>query len=525
MRLARAAVRASILIVISALGVSLTLQINTPMITQIQSLYGVTEAFPNLSFNQPVGINYAGDGTNRLFAVAQQGEIYVFENSENTIAANVFLDIKDRVLFGGEQGLLGLAFHPNYASNGFFYVDYTAENPRRTVISRFSVSQGNMDQADKNSEQVILEVMQPYSNHNGGQIAFGPDGYLYVALGDGGSGGDPQGNGQDRSTLLGSILRIDVDTLSEGKEYGVPVDNPFVGNTQGYREEIYAYGLRNPWRFSFDPVTGWLWTGDVGQNRLEEIDIIENGKNYGWNIMEGNLCYSPSEGCNRTGLELPLWEYGRDLGISVTGGFVYRGSKFPDLIGAYVYGDYGSGRIWALEYSGADDPVNVELINTNLNIASFGVDKENELYICAFDNKIYKLTSLFETAPEISAPIQVPTEPTPDQVVQVAVRVTANNGVREVILSYNNNNEWTNVTMSLVGEETYTADIPAMPDQTQVNYRIIAYDNLDNIAVKDNLGEFYNYLVIPEFPSVTILVAVFIIVTLAAVTRKPVKKT
>lgn len=524
MKFARAAVLAIILIAISALGVSLILRDNSLALTEIQSLYGVTEAFPNLSFNQPVGIYHAGDGTNRLFVVAQQGEIYVFENSEDMPTAKVFLDIKDRVLFGGEQGLLGLAFHPNFASNGFFYLDYTAENPRRTVIARFSVSQGNPDQGDKNSEQVILEVMQPYVNHNGGQIAFGSGGYFYVALGDGGSGGDPLGNGQDRSTLLGSILRLDVDTSSEGREYGIPADNPFVGNTQGYREEIYAYGLRNPWRFSFDTVTGWLWTGDVGQDRMEEIDIVEKGGNYGWNIMEGSLCYSPSEGCNRTGLELPLWEYGRDLGVSVTGGFVYRGSKFPDLIGVYVYGDYGSGRIWALEYNGIDDPDNMELLDTNLSITSFGVDEENELYICAFDNNIYKLTSSVATSPEIRAPVQVPLEPTPDQVVKVTVNVTANNGVRKVILSYSNNTEWTNVTMSLVTENSYTADIPAMPDQTQVKYRIIAYDNLNNVAVDDNLGGFYNYLVIPEFPSVTIFTTVFIIVTLVAVTRKLVKE-
>lgn len=505
MKFARAAVLAMILVVASALGVSLIFLGNNQAFTEIQGLYGVTEAFPNLSFDQPVGIYHAGDGTNRLFVVAQQGEIYVFENSEDVLTASVFLDIRDRVLYGGEQGLLGLAFHPNFASNGFFYVDYTAENPRRTVIARYSVAQSNPDQGDKNSEEVLLEVLQPYSNHNGGQITFGPDDYLYVALGDGGSGGDPSGNGQNRATLLGSILRIDVDSPSEGRNYGIPADNPFVGNTQGYREEIYAYGLRNPWRFSFDPVTAWLWTGDVGQDRIEEIDIIEKGKNYGWNIMEGSLCYSPSEGCNRTGLELPLWEYGHDLGISVTGGFVYRGSKLPALIGAYIYGDYGSGRIWALEYNGVGDPVNTELFDTNLNIASFGVDEENEIYICAFDDKIYKLTPSDTTPPSISTPVHVPSEPTPDQEVRVTVDVTDDSGVGEVVLSYRNNGEWTNITMSLVTEDAYAADIPAMPDQTQVKYRIIAYDNLNNVAVDDNLGLFYTYMVIPEFPSWTLV--------------------
>ncbi len=318
--------------------------------------------------------------------------IYVFENLKNVTTANIFLDIRDRVLFGGEQGLLGFAFHPNFTENGYFYVDYTADNPRRTVIARYSVVQNNLNEADKNSEEVLLEVEQPYSNHNGGQIAFGPDGYLYIALGDGGSAGDPLGNGQNRSTLLGSILRIDVDSTSAGMNYGVPSDNPFVDNTEGYREEIYAYGLRNPWRFSFDPVTGWLWAGDVGQNRREEIDIIEKSKNYGWNIMEGSLCYSPPENCDQTGLYLPIWDYSHDQGYSITGGFVYRGSELTELIGSYIYGDYGSGRIWALSYDGVNDPVNTELLNTNLNIASFGVDGENEIYICAFDGKIYKLT-------------------------------------------------------------------------------------------------------------------------------------
>ena len=258
----------------------------------------------------------------------------------------------------------------------------------------------------------------------------------------------------------------------------------------------------------------------VGQNRIEEIDIIEKGRNYGWNTMEGSLCYSPSEGCDRTGLELPLWEYGRDLGISVTGGFVYRGSKLPELIGAYIYGDYGSGRIWALEYNGVDDPVNTELLVTGFNIASFGVDEENELYICAFDDKIYKLVSSDTTPPSISTPVHMPSEPTPDQGVMVTVNVIDDSGVRELILSYSNNSDWTNITMSLVTGNVYVDHIPAMPDQTQVKYRIIAYDNLNNVAVDDNLGLFYNYMVIPEFPSVAIFVAVFVIVTLIAVTRK-----
>jgi glucose/arabinose dehydrogenase len=336
MKTARTVFMAIMLLAISALCVSLILRYKIQVETEIQSIYEVTDAFPNLSFNRPVGVYHAGDGTNRLFVIDQQGEILVFENSKNTQTSEVFLNIRDRVLYGGEQGLLGLAFHPNFASNGLFYVDYTADNPRRTVIARYTVAQGNPNQGNENSEKVVMEVYQPYSNHNGGQIAFGPDGYLYVALGDGGSGGDPLGNGQNRSTMLGSILRIDVNT---GGGYGVPADNPFIGNTHGYRDEIYAYGFRNPWRFSFDPVTGWLWAGDVGQSQREEVDIIEKGGNYGWNIMEGSLCYNPSSGCEQTGLELPILDYDRNLGYSVTGGFVYRGTELPGLTGAYIYGD------------------------------------------------------------------------------------------------------------------------------------------------------------------------------------------
>ena len=238
---------------------------------------------------------------------------------------------------------------------------------------------------------MILEVPQPYGNHNGGQLAFGPDGFLYIALGDGGSGGDPHHHGQDRTTLLGSILRIDIDRTQGGKNYAVPHDNPFAGNTEGFREEIFAYGLRNPWRFSFDPQTKRLWAGDVGQDRpIEEIDIIEKGKNYGWNIMEGTLCYNPPSGCKTEGLEKPVWEYTRDDGRSITGGFVYRGKKVPALFGKYIYADFVSGRIWALEYNGKNPATNALIFhNPNLYISSFGTDRQNELYFCSFDGRIY----------------------------------------------------------------------------------------------------------------------------------------
>lgn len=478
--------------------------------------YEVGVAFPNLSFSSPVGIYNAGDGSNRLFVVEQQGIIWVFENTKNATAANVFLDISDKIIYGGERGLLGLAFHPNFTENGYFYVYYTANNPLRSVFSRFTISANNPNEANVTSEFALLQVLQPFENHNGGQIAFGPDNYLYIALGDGGGAGDPLGNAQNRSTLLGSILRIDVNSASGGLNYSIPNDNPFVGNAQGYREEIFAYGLRNPWRFSFDPVTGWLWAADVGQNRIEEIDIIEKGKNYGWNIMEGSLCYSPSTGCNQTGLELPIWEYNHSLGFSVTGGFVYHGLRLNELKDAYIYGDYGSGRIWALWYNGTGEPVNVELVDTALNIPSFGVDEMGEIYICAFDGKIYQLNVVDDVPPEIGVPYHTPTEPMPNQEVKVDVNVTdAVSGVREVILSYSNDTLWTNVTMILVGGDTYTGNITAMPYQTQVKYRIIAHDNADNTAVNDNSGLFYTYTVIPEFSSIQIL-AVLMAITLIA---------
>jgi len=351
---------------------------------QGQYIYGIEVAFPQLTFNQPLGILSAADGSNRLFLVEQAGIIKVFRNSADTASLTVFLDIRNRVLFSGEQGLLGMAFHPNFASNGYFYVDYVAPNPTRTVIARYKVTQGNPNLADGASELIILEIAQPFSNHKGGQIAFGPDGYLYVGMGDGGSGGDPLGNGQNRSTLLGKILRIDIDTLSPGRNYGIPGDNPFIGNTLGYREEIYAYGFRNPWRFSFDSVTGNLWVGDVGQNRIEEIDVVEKGKNYGWNIMEGSLTFSSG---SQAGLELPFYEYDHTLGNAIIGGHVYHGLALSEISNQYVYGDYGSGLIWAL----ATNRTNTFLHDSNLAISSFGVDETKELFICAFDGKIYKL--------------------------------------------------------------------------------------------------------------------------------------
>ena len=315
------------------------------------------------------------------------GLIYVFENRRNVTEANIFLDIHNRVHLGA---FLGLAFDPNFTKNGHFYVNYLADNPLRTIISQWSILPNNPNKADEKSEKILLEIPQLFDSHSGGQLAFGPDHYLYIALGDGSPYGDILGNAQNRSSLLGKILRIDVNNPSQGRNYGIPADNPFEGNTVGYKEEIYAYGFRNPWRFSFDSVTGKLWVGDVGQDRMEEIDVVEKGRNYGWNIMEGTLPYAGNNE-NVTGLVPPIWEYGRDQGNATIGGFVYRGPELKELIGSYIYGDYVSGRIWALNSYDTSNPVNKELLKTDLRITSFGIDEENDFYICADDGRIYRI--------------------------------------------------------------------------------------------------------------------------------------
>jgi glucose/arabinose dehydrogenase len=352
--------------------------------------YEVVVAFPGLTFTRPVDLQDPGDGSGRLFVVEQEGRIIVFPDTSSAQQSNaqVFLDIRGRVNSqGNEEGLLGLAFPPDVVNHFFVYYTLLEGTQRKNRVSRFSVS-ADPNQADPNSEQPVITIDDPYSNHNGGQIAFGPDEYLYIGFGDGGSANDPANSGQDRTGLLGDIVRIDVDSMP----YAIPPDNPFVGNSQGYREEIYAWGLRNPWRFSFDPVTGWLWCGDVGQNQWEEIDLIEKGKNYGWKIMEGFVCRPPTTGCNTTGLEPPIWVYEHGgSGASVTGGYVYRGSRLSGLVGAYIYADYISGEIWALRYTGPGTAANTLLQDTNLGIASFGVNAENELFICAFNGKIYTL--------------------------------------------------------------------------------------------------------------------------------------
>jgi glucose/arabinose dehydrogenase len=346
----------------------------------------LVNAFPNLRFTKPLFITHSNDETDRIFVVQQDGLIRVFANDSAISSYSTFLDVSDKISSSsGEQGLLGLAFHPDFRENGYFFVDYTAPNPRRTVVARYSVMTGNSNKADSLSELKLLEIDQPFSNHNGGMLMFGKDGYLYIGMGDGGSGGDPYGNAQNLGVLLGKILRINVDSAAATTNYAIPPDNPFKGNTQGYREEIYAWGMRNPWRFSQDPVTGQTWVGDVGQDDWEEVDVLQKGLNYGWRTMEGTHCYNPRTGCDETGLTLPIKDYPHASGdCSITGGYVYRGKNRPDLVGAYIYGDYCTGRIWMLRYQDGQVTTDSLLIQAPFEISSFGVDQENELYVCNY---------------------------------------------------------------------------------------------------------------------------------------------
>jgi uncharacterized repeat protein (TIGR03806 family) len=341
-------------------------------------------AFPNLSFNSPIQLTNAGDGTDRVFVVEQRGVIRVFANNDAVGSAAVFLDIDNLVRSGGERGLLGLAFDPNFAQNQKFYVYYT-DNGGDTVVARYRAVAGT-NRADPNSGQVILQVSQPYGNHNGGMIAFGADDMLYIGMGDGGSGGDPQGHGQNRRTLLGSILRINPHNSAT---YTIPTDNPFVNTGGGVRGEIWAYGIRNPWRFSFDRTSGDLWVGDVGQNAVEEIDIIRRGGNYGWNVREGDRAYNG--GAPASNFDEPAYAYDQALGRSVIGGYVYHGSRVPGLQGIYVYGDYTSGRIWSLKYRNGQVEFNREVTSVN-QLCAFGEDESGELYAVSHGGNLYKFS-------------------------------------------------------------------------------------------------------------------------------------
>ena len=350
----------------------------------------VARAFKQLDFRGLTNLAQPAAGDDRLFATEQSGRVLAFANHQEANEVEVFLDIRGRVNdSGSEEGLLGLAFDPNFQENGYFYVYYSASGPRRSVVSRFGLSDDGR-RADPDSELMIMEIEQPFRNHNGGQLAFGPDGYLYIGLGDGGSAGDPMGHGRNTSTLLGSILRIDVSESNDASPYAIPSDNPMLGDVDA-RGEIWAYGLRNPWRFTFDRETGEMWAGDVGQNSLEEVDLVEPGGDYGWNTLEGTRCFSPRASCDPSGTVLPVWEYPTGEACSVIGGYVYRGDRIPSLYGAYVFADYCSGQIWGLRYDGREVTEFLLLGETGLRIASFGQARDGELYVLSQNSGVYRL--------------------------------------------------------------------------------------------------------------------------------------
>ncbi len=356
-------------------------------------------AFPNIKWEgwspvtedgkvvpmRPIVLTHANDGSNRTFMATQRGKIYVFNGKQNATSAKLFLDISKKVSYKSkqnEEGFLGLSFHPQYKQNGKFAVYYTTVAKEKTsIIATYTVSKDDPNKADASSETVIMTIDQPYWNHNGGAVEFDSKGYLYIALGDGGNGNDPHGNGQNLGTLLGSILRIDISKQENGKNYAIPTDNPFV-NTKGARPEIYAHGLRNPWRFSFDRKTGHMWVADVGQNLFEEIDIVTKGGNYGWNLRESAHPFGAKQATETTKLIDPIWEYDHEVGKSITGGYVYRGKQFPELVGAYVYADYVTGKIWALKYDEANKKViwNKSIPSPKFPIMSFGEDAQGELF-------------------------------------------------------------------------------------------------------------------------------------------------
>jgi len=336
---------------------------------------------------QPLYVTHAGDGSGRLFIVEQGGRIRLL--SQGTLQSVPFLDISELVLAGGERGLLGLAFHPDYARNGRLFVSYTRQPDGATVVAEYRRG-SQADHADR-QERRLMVVLQPFANHNGGMIAFGPDGSLYIGRGDGGGRGDPDDRGQNPNELLGKILRLDVN---RGEPYAIPEDNPYASG--GGRSEIFAIGLRNPWRFSFDRETGSLWAGDVGQYLWEEVNLVVKGGNYGWRLMEGRHCFIPQTGCDKPGLQRPVLEYGHEAGrCSITGGYVYRGTSYAALKGWYVYGDYCSGEIFGA-WLGAGDRQQVMgaplvLLRSGFRISSFGEDEAGELYVVDHGGGVYRL--------------------------------------------------------------------------------------------------------------------------------------
>lgn len=399
----------------------------TQLVAQTLPTIKLQRVFPKLADERPVWMSEAPDGSGRLFVVYQPGKILIVKKGSDGGDAKEFFNIVDRQPnFDNEDGLLSIAFHPGFVTNHLFYVYYNQKNPAnqnskplnfpyRSVISEFKISANDPDQADLKSERIVLEVPQPFGNHKGGQISFGPDGYLYLGLGDGGAGGDPFGSGQSTATLLAKMLRLDVNTrdrVGNGDRahelgYGIPKDNPFVHeNGANARHEIYAYGLRNPWRYSFDRVTGALWIGDVGQDLWEEVDLCVNGGNYGWSVREGAHHFKPGpdgakyvepviEYPHRPNLQPQAMFPDHSIGLCVIGGYVYHGKESPALEGIYIYGDYNLGTFWGLRYDYAAQKVTAHgtLLQQPNNICSFAEDNDGEIYALMQDGKIFRLTA------------------------------------------------------------------------------------------------------------------------------------
>ena len=332
-------------------------------------------------------LTYPAGDDKRLFAMDQRGLIFWFENRADVETSKRFLDIQKKVTKwsdngANEQGLLGLAFHPKFKSNGEFFVCYTKKENDRTIVARYRLSKTDPNVADPDSEEIILDVEQPFKNHNGGSIEFGPDGYLYIALGDGGSRNDPNASGQNRTQLLGSILRIDVDGKTDSLKYAIPKDNPFVG-VDGVRPEIFAHGLRNPWRIAFDKKTGRFWCGDVGQDLWEEVNVITKGGNYGWSNHEGSHAFGNRPDVKGVSAAIePVWEYDHSVGKSITGGRVYNSDRLPQLTGKYIYADYVSGSVWALTYDEKTGKAsrNDQLLEKGIPVLAFGEDQKGDVY-------------------------------------------------------------------------------------------------------------------------------------------------
>lgn len=360
----------------------------TPTAPPVEGSFSVSKVASG--FTRPTFVTNAGDNSNRLFVLEKPGRIRLIKSG--LLVAQPFLDITALVSSSGnEQGLLGLAFHPDFEKNGRFFVAYTAQDADNTV-AEYRVATPTADTADSGSGKVLFAVADQYPNHNGGMLAFGPDGYLYISMGDGGSGGDPNGNGQNLGALLGKLLRIDVNS---GSPYGIPATNPFVSDTNA-RPEVWAYGLRNPWRFSFDRSTGDVWIGDVGQDKYEEVDFqaaaSKGGENYGWNTMEGTHCFKPQTDCKQDGLVLPVFEYSHSEGCSVTGGYVYRGKAISTLVGRYLFADYCESKLWATTRAADGTFSTVEAGKVPEGISAFGEDEAGEVYFTVDrEGAVYKL--------------------------------------------------------------------------------------------------------------------------------------